>query len=230
MPSLATRIFRKAFRPLYRPYYRLLWRRSLPGGAALERLVRRWEAVSGRADVPLASQAWDAAYDDGFWDFLSGTDEAARYGLIAGLLRRLAVDGAVLDVGCGDGVLRDHLHPRTEYHGIDLSPEAIRRAEPRKTPGTTFEVADAETWEPPRPFPAVVLNECLYYFERPLAAAHRYLATLPADGILLVSMFRGPRSEAIARRLRGEMAPVEDLELCHAKGRWQILLFRPNER
>lgn len=231
MPSLPTRIVRKIFRPLYRPYYRLLWRRRFPGARALERWVRRWETSSSRADVPLTAPSWDEAYAAGFWDFLAGADEATRYGMIAGLARRLAPGGAVLDVGCGDGVLRHHLDPATEYHGIDLSAEAIRRAEARATdlpyPGSTrFEVADAERWQPSRSYPAIVFNECLYYLERPLAAAHRYLDALSPDGAMIVSMFRGPRSRAIAHRLRRELPPSEELELHHpAKGRWTLLVF-----
>ena len=232
MPSLLERIARRAFRPLYRPYCRLLWRRRFPGAARLERLVRRFETASGRADVPLDQRGWDAQYAGGFWDFLGSDEEAARLRAVAELLRRHAPGAAVLDVGCGEGLLREHLDGPVPYLGIDLSREAIARAEARARSTPTgaaagFVVADAEAWEPDRRFGAVVLNECLYYFERPLAAARRCLGWLEPGGAMVVSMFRGPRADAIARRLAAELPPAEELELPAPRGRWRITLHRP---
>jgi SAM-dependent methyltransferase len=232
VPSLLERIARRAFRPLYRPYYRLLWRRRFAGAARLERLVRRFETSSGRADVPLDQGGWDAQYAGGFWDFLGSGEEAARLRAVAELVRRHAPGAAVLDVGCGEGLLREHLAGPGGYLGIDLSREAIARAETRARsapdgPAAEFLVADAETWEPDRRFGAVVLNECLYYFECPLAAARRCLGWLEPDGVMVVSTFRGPRADAIARRLAAELPPAEELELPAPRGRWRIALYRP---
>lgn len=233
VPALLERLARRAFRPLYRPYYRLLWRRRFPGAGALERLVRRFETASGRADVPFGRAAWDAQYAGGFWDFLGSAGEAERFRAVAGLVQRHAPGAAaLLDVGCGEGLLRDHLADGIgSYLGIDLSAEAIARAAARLGPaggaGAEFRVADAETWEPSRRFGAVVLNECLYYFERPLAAFRRYLACLEPDGVLVVSMFRGPRADAIARRLAAELPAAEEIALGSGPRRWRIAAYRP---
>jgi 2-polyprenyl-3-methyl-5-hydroxy-6-metoxy-1,4-benzoquinol methylase len=232
VPTLLERIARKAFRPFYRPYYRLLWRRGFPGAERLERLVRRFEASSRRADVPLDRETWDAQYTAGRWDFLTGDEQLERFRVVAGLVHRHAPGAAVLDVGCGEGLLREHLAGPGGYLGIDLSREAIARAETRARsapdgPAAEFLVADAETWEPDRRFGAVVLNECLYYFERPLAAARRCLGWLEPGGVMMVSMFRGPRADAIARRLAAELPPAEELELPAPRGRWRIALYRP---
>lgn len=239
VPSLAERIARKAFRPFYRPYYRLLWGRRFPGDAALERLVRRFEASSRRADVPLAGGEWDAQYAGGEWDFLAGESEVARFRAVAALIERHAPpgpgDGGALDVGCGEGLLGQYLDPRRPYLGIDLSVEAIGRAEARFGDpiaggplDAAFEVADAESWEPPRRFAAVVLNECLYYFRRPLAGARRYLGAVEPGGVLIVSMFRGPRADAIGRRLTAELPAVEAIEVTRGDKSWRIAVFRPS--
>jgi len=233
VPTLLERIARKAFRPFYRPYYRLLWRRGFPGAGRLERLVRRFEESSRRADVPLDREAWDAQYAAGRWDFLTGDEQLERFRAVAGLVHRYAPGAAVLDVGCGEGVLREILGPGFRYLGIDLSREAIARAEARARTAAgdaaEFEIADAESWRTDRRFGAVVLNECLYYFRRPLVAAHRYLGCVEPGGVLVVSMFRAPRADAIARRLAAALPAAEELELAGPRGRRRITLHRHPE-
>ncbi|MBW4519360.1 MAG: class I SAM-dependent methyltransferase [Scytolyngbya sp. HA4215-MV1] len=62
---------------------------------------------------------------------------------------QVPLEGTLLDVGCGDGILLDVLMARFpalpyRYQGIDLSPEMIRIAqELHRTPGC-FDVCDAE--------------------------------------------------------------------------------------
>lgn len=237
VPSLVERIAKKAFRPFYRPYYRLLWGRRFPGHATLERLVRWYEAASRRGDVPIAGGDWDAQYTGGDWDFLADATEVARFRAVAGLIERRAPPGTghggVLDVGCGEGLLPRYLEPGRPYLGIDLSREAVARAEARygavhgDGEAPRFEVADAESWRPPRRFTAVVLNECLYYFRRPLAGARRYLDSVEPGGVMIVSMFRGPRADAIGRRLAAELPVTESIEVARGHKRWRIAAFRP---
>jgi SAM-dependent methyltransferase len=208
-------------------YYTLLFGRRFPHALRLEGWLSAWEARSGRGDVPQPHEAWEAQYRGGRWDCLGRADEAARYGVIAGLLAHQR-PRCVLDVGCGEGLLLDHFRPREggSYLGIDLSAAAIEAAGRRGDDRARCVVADAEAFAPEERLDAVVLNECLYYFRDPLGQAERYHGLLRQGGILIVSMFRSPRTRALLRALKARLPPAEELELRHPKGRWYVAVFR----
>ena len=226
--ATARRAASKALKPAVWAYYALLFGRRFPLSRRLDRCLAAWEQASGRGDVPQSRESWDAQYRSGRWECLGRSDELARYSIIAGLLARYCPGGFVLDVGCGEGLLCDHFRPREDggYLGIDLASAAIERAAPRVDAYTRFAVADAESFVPDRPFDAVVLNECLYYFHDPLGQAGRYLGALAPDGILVVSMFRSWRAAAVLRALRAMLPPAEELEVRHRKGKWHLAVFR----
>ncbi len=220
------RIVRRLFRLVHGPYYRLLYGRRFPGAAVLARAFHAFERRTGAGDAPLSRQEWEAQYDRGDWDFLERTDELARYAVIGAIVRRLAPGGRVLDVGCGEGVLLDELAVGGfgEYLGLDLSEVAVERGRRREAPRARFVAANAETWRPDDDarFDAVVLNECVYYFEAPESSVLSYVDLLEPDGILIVSMFHSPRTRAIRRELYRLIPPREEVELRHRKGAWTL--------
>ena len=218
---------RRLFKPLYLVHYALLFGRRFPFAAALERRVRRWELATGRGDAPLPQEAWDSQYAAGRWDVMRELDELPRYGALAAYLHRLHPAGAVLDVGCGEGILLDHLPAPAAagYTGIDLSRTAIDRARERH-PGAELVVGDAERWEPARTYDAIVLNECVYYFERPLEGALRWRRWLADGGTLLVSAFRTRRSDVIRRRLAAVWPASDEVTIRGRKGTWVVTLHR----
>jgi SAM-dependent methyltransferase len=229
MHNLARRVARQALKPVSWAYYALFFGRRSPLSRRLDRWLATCEALSGRGDLPQTPERWDAEYASGRWEVLARSDELARYAIIAGFLARDRPGGFVLDVGCGEGLLCDHLRPAAggAYLGIDLSAVAIERAKRRCREGIRFAVADAEAFVPDRRPDAVVLNECLYYFHDPLGQAGRYLDLLARDGILIVSMFRSLRATALLRALRARHRPLEELEVRHRKGAWRMAVFRP---
>ena len=224
-----TRLARRAFKPVYILYYRFLFGRRVPFGGALARGVRAFEAATGRGDAPAPRDVWEAQYGRGDWDFMQRLDERARYSVVASYLRDVAPAGAVLDVGCGEGLLLDELAPRGygRYLGIDLSAAAIARAVPRGDGRTAFLAADAEAWEPPagQRWDAIVMNECIYYFADPLGTVARYERWLAPGGLLVVSMFASRRADAIRRRLDDLRTPVEETRLSNRKGTWTVSVF-----
>lgn len=227
-PPPAPATLRKLLRILLDLYYRTLSGRRFPGSQPVTRWVRALEARCGRGDVPLARRSWEEQYQGGVWSFLEAPGEVARYGVVAGTVRRFAPGGSVLDVGCGEGVLVDYLEPggKRRYLGVDLSQAAVAVASGRADRTTRFMVADAEDWPLRATFDAVVLNECLYYMREPLALARRALAAVAPGGVLVVSMFRTSRTLALARQLARELPLLEEVVLTSRQGAWIVGLYR----
>lgn len=71
----------------------------------------------------------------------------------------------------------------------------------------------------------MVLNETLPYLKDPLAEARRYLDSTAPGGLLLISLFSIPRSEAIFRALRRTLAIREAISLSSTRGTWTIALI-----
>jgi trans-aconitate methyltransferase len=73
----------------------------------------------------------------------------------AAFLQTHDVNGcSLLDIGAGVGDLwgwLEHRGIRCDYHGIDVSPAMVERAQAR-FPGARFEVRDLTTWNPGRTF------------------------------------------------------------------------------
>lgn len=220
---------RKLLRIFTEAWYRLLYGRRFPGSARLEGWLRAVEARSGRGDLPLPRAAWEEQYREGVWTYLEEPAELARYAVVAGAVRRLRPGGAVLDLGCGEGLLAEHLMQDgyRRYVGIDLSVAAVAAAASRRADAATrFAVADADDWPLRGAFDAVVLNECLYYLQEPLEAARRALAALRPGGVLVVSMFRTARTRGLARLLARELPLVEEVVLSSRRGAWIVGLYR----
>lgn len=81
-------------------------------------------------------ESWEKEYKSGRWDIFQTSKELPRYSIIVGYYDYyLQKKGKILDVGCGDGTLQQKFPPDsyTSYMGIDISAEAINRAEEKKT-------------------------------------------------------------------------------------------------
>lgn len=164
--------------------------------------------------------AWDRQFSAGEWNYLKGLDEIAHHSLIAGYLAHLAAERVitVLDVACGEGLLRKFLPPGVIYSGVDWSAVAIAKARADAPPETVFEVADVENHRPNRPEDAFLFNECLYYFSDPAATLRRYGGYLNEGGVLVVSMYSSPGNDALWARLADAFAVLDEVALHHAKG------------
>jgi SAM-dependent methyltransferase len=230
---LRRRLGHKTFKLVYLFYYRFLFGRRFPGAAGLDRRIREWERQTGRGDAPASRETWEAQYEHGGWEFMRALDELPRYSVIAGFLHRLRPGGSVLDVGGGEGILREHLLPFgfSRYLSVDLSEAAARRGAERvervgDDPRSSFVAADAEAFVPPGRFDAIVFNECVYYFEDPVGTVERYRGFMEPGGLLLVSMFRSRRSDVIRRRLEERLSRIEEISLVHCKGTWVVSLYQ----
>lgn len=97
--------------------------------------------------------------------------------------------GAILDLGCGEGVVARELTrmlPGTRYTGIDVSEEALRTAR-ALNPGVTFHQQSVLDVEPAAERPDLVLCvEVLEHLERPDLAAARIAACTKDRAIISV--------------------------------------------
>ncbi len=175
----------------------------------------------------------DAQYSAAEWDYLHSLGEAPRLGVVSVYCQMLATDGALLEIGCGDGILLRKLDRNRfqQFTGVDLSSVAIERARGLEDDRTTFVCAAAETFVPDRTYDAIVFNEVLEYFDDPLAVVRRYEPHLRADGAFVVSMFAGvstDRTRRIWKMLDGRYRTVTHAKVSNGEGYlWNIKVLKP---
>ena len=191
--------------------------------------AHRWLArrLRRRGEKQDPGRKWEDEYRNDRWRWLRDLSELGRYGVIAAYVRRLKPGGSVLDVGCGEGVLQEHLAGAySPYMGIDFSAEAVRRASERQDVRTRFLVADATTFTTADRFDLVILNECLYLFDHPLEVARRYEAFLNPGGLLIVSMYGEAKPRRVWRALRARYKALDEQHIVHPTGKtWVVKVF-----
>jgi SAM-dependent methyltransferase len=177
-----------------------------------------WYLIAGASSIPalrLGKEWWESDYEHGGLARTEGDVELPRHLLVAGLVRRYAPGGAVLDVGCGSGgliaPLRDSFGGQSSrYVGLDLSTRALEiaaervRTEIPDGDGFAVELVQGsfDDYEPRASFDAVVFSESLYYAPDPRRTVQRYLGALHAGGIVVVTMWRRPSRRRVWRALR----------------------------
>lgn len=193
-----------------------IWGRRLGWG-------RRYEADS-----------WSQSYAAGKWDFMRSPEESERYRTLVSHCRRVA-QPAVLDIGCGEGILLEHFQNAgltpARYLGLDIAAAAIDKAR-LLHPGFHFEATDAETYQPDAQYDVIVLNECLYYFRRPLKVLKNLEAGLAPQGIFVVSAYHPSHDVQRFRRYwENLVSAYECLEHVIVSNRreitWNIGVFQP---
>jgi 2-polyprenyl-3-methyl-5-hydroxy-6-metoxy-1,4-benzoquinol methylase len=188
-----------------------------------------------RSDGLLQSaQTWEAQYAAGRWDFLAQLSELSRFSILAGYIWHLKPGGAVLDVGCGQGVLLRRLASSSysRYVGIDVSGSAVSVAQEQQNERSTFLAADCEDYFPAEQFDVIVFNEVLCCLRNPLRTVERYARSLNPGGLLLVSMCTAARGSAtILWRLKRAYTTVDEVRVVHSgrKVSWVCTAFRLGE-
>ena len=192
----------------------------------LDTLLQR---LTGRRTAQLR---WDERWGDPSFYSAYPLDELAHYSVLAGYCSELKPGGSVLDVGCGDGILRTHLHADrfSRYVGIDF-PEAIGRAAKRMDDRTSFTAADMRAYETVDRFDVIVFNESLYYVENPIGELNRFSQFLAPDGVFLVSMHRKAKSEAIWVDIAKSFQMIDQVTIGNRMGtEWILGAFAKGDR
>lgn len=181
-----------------------------------------------------SKEQWDAGFRQGTWDFLENENE--KLDLLARLcLERTNEQAAVLDVGCGEGLLSERLLSRN-YVGVDISPEAIKKAQGRTKPNPnaehTFAVGEAEAYlnqalASGRKFDAIILNEVLYYIPGYINYMEKLIGLLAPGGVFIVSIFNN-RNSKVWQKVYSRFSSmcVDQRSVSHGDALWHIAVFR----
>jgi 2-polyprenyl-3-methyl-5-hydroxy-6-metoxy-1,4-benzoquinol methylase len=145
------------------------------------------------APIPGGRELLEQQYSRYVLHAMWSLNELPRFGVVISYCQFFRKGGSILDVGCGEGMLQDRLckDSYSEYVGVDISQEAISRAMARSSATVSFVREDAAAFTPDRKFDVIIFNECIYYFDDPVAVARRYEQFLNPEGIIIVSMFVG---------------------------------------
>lgn len=122
-----------------------------------------------RRETSIDADWFEALYRDQGdpWNFAGSPYERAKYDHT---LASLPQDrfGAVLEVGCANGVLTRRLAARCDHLlGVDVSPTALAAARTRcaDLPNVTLEQRTLPAETPAGPFDLILLSEVVYYWD-----------------------------------------------------------------
>ena len=101
-------------------------------------------------------------------------------------LTAIQVPDEVLDAGCGDGRLLDHIDPR-RYVGVDYSMERIAKAS-EKWPDREFIWSPIQDYNTDEPFGLVVAVEVLEHLEFPRQVADQLRSLLWPGGRMVATV------------------------------------------
>ena len=208
----------------------------LTGFPSIDQQIERANESIGRL--------WQEASPTGtFWQWRSlaepGSDSGSEGGsnlatrdLLTGVLDAVA-PASVLHVGCGDGQVTQGL-PMSDYTGIDVSPEALRRAEIGRPDGTFLRgrLADFSV----RADLVICLDVLNYEFD--VTAYRNEVAQLweSTDRVLLISGFERPPEtlgparhfhEPLSKTLLAVAPEAEYYPIREAHGSTTLVVLRP---
>jgi 2-polyprenyl-3-methyl-5-hydroxy-6-metoxy-1,4-benzoquinol methylase len=172
---------------------------------------------------------WEAAYAGGYWDHLESEHEEERYNVISRLVQETKMSLSICDVGCGKGILYQHLKknlPVFDYLGIDISANAVKEAK-NKFPEAIFRRMDFDKEELVQKFDVIIFNEALEYFIRPLNKLNECThKNLSAGGRFIISMYQG--HDGIWNTVTPHFKVLKEIDIQNQKRQcWKVKMMEP---
>ena len=129
-------------------------------------------------------------------------------------VERYARGGRILMLGCGTGSIASALSPGCfeSFLGVDLSPEAIARAQVHANHKIQFEAGDMLRFGTDQKFSVILFSESLYYISpwRRLPLLTRAARMLTPDGRIVVTVAQPSRFARMLRMVRRNFDVSED--------------------
>jgi len=173
-------------------------------------------------------ERWNHQYAVGRWEYLKGPAEHARLAACADALRQHAPAGRVLEIGCGEALLQQHLAPReyTTWLGVDLSEIAIGKAQTFANPRVQYIVGEMTSLRLNGPYDAIIFPESIYYVTERAALLLRYSAALEVGGVFIISIFETKRSANIWQEIHSVAHTVDSQITNNELGTWICEVLR----
>jgi len=196
--------------------------------------LRKWSLSRWRYTPEEATRDdWEIGYSTGEWERLRDVSQLAHYSQIVGYCAYFKPGGAILDIGCGEGLVQEKLRPYgyRRYVGIDIADEAIRRASRKQDDRTEFLRADAAEFHHEERFDVIIFNECLYYFPDPIELLKKYERFLCRGGIFVVSMYGVERTERLWSILKPLYRCEDGVRIANECAKfWTVKVLQPVQR
>jgi len=182
------------------------------------------------AGKPVPPEALDNEYRSGAWDHFWGDEERERHEVLVHMIASRGSTVSLLDLGCGSGRLASMLDSKTisNYLGLDLSEEGLKKARSLNLKHGYFEKADYTQWIPSQSYDIITFNESLGYAPEPLATARSYVTHLNPQGCLIVSPYHYGNYEKIWHNLAKEFVFEKEQSVTNSQGKiWDLKILLP---
>jgi 2-polyprenyl-3-methyl-5-hydroxy-6-metoxy-1,4-benzoquinol methylase len=190
-----------------------------------------WKLLPYRHDQ-VSQEQFELLYASGRLDWYRDISELARYSVVIGYCHYFKPAGAILDIGCGEGILQERLAPYSysRYVGVDFSKTAISRAADKQDEKTCFVMADINTYVTDEQFNIIIFNECLFYINDHLSLMKRYEDYLKDDGLFIVSACDHERVKKVWKIIEAVYPVGDEVHISHKPNlSWTVKVLMPSK-
>lgn len=157
----------------------------------------------------LRRMSFDEMFRSGNWNFAATPSSE-----LVKVVEKYSLNGDILMLGCGTGTIAGALAPQSfrSFLGVDLSPEAIAKANTLAGDTIRFEVGDMLQYEPAGTYEIILFSEALYYAwpwqRKPLL--RKLQKRLKQNGKFIVTIAQPTRYASIIKMIRNNFQILED--------------------